>query len=77
MAAYDLYDEEDVENGDGTKDGDGNIKEFDWMDFRLKFGCQSKVRMDGILFPFDFCCVALVDYPASLTLVFISSIHRQ
>ena len=50
MAAYDLYDEEDVENGDGTKDGDGNIKEFDWMDFRLKFGCQSKVRMDGYTF---------------------------
>ena len=24
----------------------------------------------GILFPIDFCCVALVDYPASLTLAF-------
>ena len=61
MPAYNLYDDEDV-NGDGGKKDDDN-KEFDWMDFRLKFGCQSKVSYS----PSGLCC-ALVDYPASLML---------
>jgi len=79
MAAYDLYDEEDVENGDGTKDGDNN-KEFDWMDFRLKFGCQSKVRTYGWVYFFRLIFVVVLPWLIILRLsrlLLMSSIHRQ
>ena len=47
--------EERLENGVGV--GMGEVKEgmdFDWMDFRLGFGCQTKVRVVSLWSrPFD------------------------
>ena len=47
--------EEMVEAGVGLGMEDvTDENEFDWMDFRLKFGCQSKVRLFGVLIYISF-----------------------